>query len=70
MSIVLLGSVLSAGFGFGLSPAAAVALEEWPIERWAGDERAPAPGVSPSPTLARITPSRPWKLCTVYPHLK
>jgi protein TorT len=70
LSIVLLGSVLSAGFGFGLSPAAAVALEEWPIERWAGDERAPAPGVSPPAALARTTPSRPWKLCTVYPHLK
>ena len=76
MSIALLGGVLSGGFGglldFGLSlgTVAASAPEEWPIERWAGDERAPVLATSPSPTLARITPSRPWKLCTVYPHLK
>lgn len=70
LSIVLLGGALSAAFGFGLSPAVAGAPEEWPIERWAGNERAAVLVASPPLTLTRVSASRPWKLCTVYPHLK
>ena len=67
LSIVLLGGVLSGLSGgpsgdlrgFILTAAAASAPEQWPIERWAGDERAPVLAASPPSTLARISASRP-----------
>ncbi len=74
MRILLFSGVLAGLPDFYLTPAwagpGAGAPAEWPIERWAGDQQAPVLAGSPPLTLTRITASRPWRLCTVYPHLK
>ncbi len=49
---------------------AAGAQPPWPIERWQGNGRAPAADDAAPPTLPPASPSRPWRLCAVYPHLK
>jgi periplasmic protein TorT len=53
-----------------LPTVAATPDSQWPVELWAGDQRAPAHAAAPATLPARITASRPWTLCAVYPHLK
>ncbi len=62
--------LFSTFLAFWLTSAWAGAPSEWPVERWEGDQRAPVLAESPPLTLTRISASRPWRLCTVYPHLK
>ena len=61
-----LGALLSCAAALaGAQPA-----PEWPLQRWEGDHRAADAAAVAAPDIAPPSPTRGWRLCAIYPHLK
>lgn len=64
------------GLALGALPSCAAALAgaqpaaEWPLQRWAGDHRAANGAAETGPDIVPPSPTRGWRLCAIYPHLK
>ena len=66
----LRGFVLGALLSCAAALAGAEPAPEWPLQRWEGDHRAADAAAVAMPDIAPPSPTRGWRLCAIYPHLK
>lgn len=66
----LRGFVLGALLSCAAALAGAQPAPEWPLQRWEGDHRAADAAAVAVPDIAPPSPTRGWRLCAIYPHLK